>query len=236
MNRMLAIVAGLAVVLSASPGAQGPAGQPWDATFRALPKSENIDASMKRLSARPHHVGSPYDKDNAQWIQTQFKLAGWDTTLETFDVLFPTPRERVVELVAPTQFTAKLEEPAVAEDPTSGQKDEQLPTYNAYSIDGDVTAPLVYVNYGRPEDYDTLDQLGISARGAIVIARYGGVVARHQAEGRGRARRDRLPDLFRSERRRLLRRTGVSRRPDAAERRRAARQRDGHAALSGRSR
>ena len=191
MNRMLAIVAGLAVVLSASPGAQGPAGQPWDATFRALPKSENIDASMKRLSARPHHVGSPYDKDNALWIQTQFKLAGWDTTLETFDVLFPTPRERVVELVAPTRFAAKLEEPAVAEDPTSGQKDEQLPTYNAYSIDGDVTAPLVYVNYGRPEDYDTLDQLGISARGAIVIARYGGawrgikpkVAAEHGAIG-----------------------------------------------------
>jgi N-acetylated-alpha-linked acidic dipeptidase len=191
VNRMLAIVAGLAVVLSASPGAQGPAGQPWDATFRALPKSENIDASMKRLSARPHHVGSPYDKDNALWIQTQFKLAGWDTTLETFDVLFPTPRERVVELVAPTRFAAKLEEPAVAEDPTSGQKDEQLPTYNAYSIDGDVTAPLVYVNYGRPEDYDTLDQLGISARGAIVIARYGGawrgikpkVAAEHGAIG-----------------------------------------------------
>jgi N-acetylated-alpha-linked acidic dipeptidase len=191
VNRMLAIVAGLAVALSASPGAQGPAGQPWDATFRALPKSENIDASMKRLSARPHHVGSPYDKDNALWIQTQFKLAGWDTTLETFDVLFPTPRERVVELVAPTRFVAKLEEPAVAEDPTSGQKDEQLPTYNAYSIDGDVTAPLVYVNYGRPEDYDTLDQLGISARGAIVIARYGGawrgikpkVAAEHGAIG-----------------------------------------------------
>jgi N-acetylated-alpha-linked acidic dipeptidase len=128
---------------------------------------------MKRLSARPHHVGSPYDKDNALWIQTQFKLAGWDTTLETFDVLFPTPRERVVELVAPLRFNARLEEPPVPEDPTSSQKDEQLPSYNAYSIDGDVTAPLVYVNYGRPEDYETLDRLGISARGAIVIARYG---------------------------------------------------------------
>jgi len=160
-------------VLSAPAGAQGPAGQPWDAVFRTLPKPANIEASMKRLSARPHHVGSPYDKDNALWIQTQFKLAGWDTSLETFDVLFPTPRERVVELVAPTRFTAKLEEPPVAEDPTSSQKDEQLPSYNAYSIDGDVSAPLVYVNYGRPEDYDTLDRLGVSVRGSIVIARYG---------------------------------------------------------------
>jgi N-acetylated-alpha-linked acidic dipeptidase len=160
-------------VLSAPAGAQGPGGQPWDAVFRGLPKAANIEASMKRLSARPHHVGSPYDKDNALWIQTQFKLAGWDTTLETFDVLFPTPRERVVELVAPLRFNARLEEPPVPEDPTSSQKDEQLPSYNAYSIDGDVTAPLVYVNYGRPEDYETLDRLGISARGAIVIARYG---------------------------------------------------------------
>jgi N-acetylated-alpha-linked acidic dipeptidase len=169
----MAFVAGVSVVLSAPAGAQGPAGQPWDAVFRGLPKAANIEASMKRLSARPHHVGSPYDKDNALWIQTQFKLAGWDTTLETFDVLFPTPRERVVELVAPVRFSARLEEPPVPEDPTSSQKDEQLPSYNAYSIDGDVTAPLVYVNYGRPEDYETLDRLGISARGAIVIARYG---------------------------------------------------------------
>src|SRR4029078_12972906 len=103
---------------------------------------------MKRLSARPHHVGSAYDKDNAQWLLAQFKAFGWDAQIETFDVLFPTPRERLLELVAPTRFTAKLEEPAVAEDPTSSQKTEQLPTYNAYSIDGDVTAPLVYVNYG----------------------------------------------------------------------------------------
>jgi N-acetylated-alpha-linked acidic dipeptidase len=163
----------VSVVLAAPAGAQAPAGQAWDAVFRGLPKAANIEASMKRLSARPHHVGSPYDKDNALWIQTQFKLAGWDTTLETFDVLFPTPRERVVELVAPVRFNARLEEPPVPEDPTSSQKDEQLPSYNAYSIDGDVTAPLVYVNYGRPEDYDVLDRLGISARGAIVIARYG---------------------------------------------------------------
>ena len=173
MKRWIAFVVGVSVVLSAPAGAQAPGGQPWDAVFRGLPKAANIEASMKRLSARPHHVGSPYDKDNALWIQTQFKLAGWDTTLETFDVLFPTPRERVVELVAPVRFNARLEEPPVPEDPTSSQKDEQLPSYNAYSIDGDVTAPLVYVNYGRPEDYETLDRLGISARGAIVIARYG---------------------------------------------------------------
>ena len=129
---------------------------------------------MERLSARPHHVGAPYTKDNAEWMLARFREWGWEARIETYDVLFPTPKERLLEMTAPTRFRATLEEPAVAVDPTSGQKDEQLPTYNAYSIDGDVTAPLVYVNYGRPEDYDELDALGISVRGAIVIARYGG--------------------------------------------------------------
>ena len=129
---------------------------------------------MRRLSARPHHVGSPYDKDNAEWLRAQYASYGFDATIERFDVLFPVPIERVLELVAPTKFTAKLEEPPVAVDPTSSQKSEQLPTYNAYSADGDVTAPLVYVNYGVPADYDALERQGISVKGAIVIARYGG--------------------------------------------------------------
>jgi N-acetylated-alpha-linked acidic dipeptidase len=129
---------------------------------------------MKRLSARPHHVGSPYDKENAEWILSRFKEWGWDAHIENFEVLFPTPKERLVELVEPTKFTAKLEEPTVPEDPTSSQHDEQLPTYNAYSADGDVTGSLVYVNYGVPEDYEQLERLGISVKGAIVIARYGG--------------------------------------------------------------
>ena len=153
--------------------AQAPAGKAWDESFRALPQPANLKSYMQRLSARPHHVGSPYDKDNAEWILARFKEWGWQAEIERFDVLFPTPKERRLELVEPSKFTAKLEEPAVDGDPTSGQKAEQLPSYNAYSIDGDVTAPLVYVNYGRPEDYELLDRLGVSVRGAIAIARYG---------------------------------------------------------------
>lgn len=129
---------------------------------------------MKRLSARPHHVGSAYNKDNAEWMLARFKEWGWNARIEQYDVLFPTPKERVLEMTAPTRFKAALEEPVVAVDPTSNQKSEQLPTYNAYSIDGDVTAPLVYVNYGRPEDYEELDAAGVSVKGAIVLARYGG--------------------------------------------------------------
>src|SRR4030095_14872523 len=146
MRNLLRTLLTITIVLwSVAPSAQSP--KPWDETFRSLPQPDNIKASMQRLSARPHHVGSPYDKDNAEWIQARFKEWGWDATIEQFDVLFPTPKERLLELVEPTKFTARLEEPTVGVDPTSGQKAEQLPSYNAYSIDGDVTAPLVYVNY-----------------------------------------------------------------------------------------
>ena len=145
----------------------------WEKKFQDGIVADNLRESLRRLSARPHHVGSPYDKDNAEWMLGKFKEYGFDAHIETFQVLFPTPKERLVEIVAPTQFHARLQEPVVAADPTSSQKSEQLPTYNAYSIDGDVTAPLVYVNYGMREDYEELDRLGISVKGAIVIARYG---------------------------------------------------------------
>jgi N-acetylated-alpha-linked acidic dipeptidase len=145
----------------------------WENKFRAIPSPQILRDTMQRLSARPHHVGSPYDKQNAEWILSRFKEWGLDAEIETFDVLFPTPKQRVVELLEPVHYTAKLQEPPVAVDPTSNQQSEQLPTYNAYSIDGDVTGKLVYVNYGVPKDYDALDRLGVSVKGAIVIARYG---------------------------------------------------------------
>ncbi|MGE5205295.1 MAG: M28 family metallopeptidase [Chlamydiota bacterium] len=147
--------------------------QQWESKFRALPDPNILRANMQVLSARPHHVGSPYDKQNAEWILAHYKQWGWDAHIETFEVLFPTPKQRLVELIEPTHFTAKLQEPPVMVDPTSNQQSEQLPTYNAYSGDGDVTGPLVYVNYGLREDYEVLDRMGISVKGAIVIARYG---------------------------------------------------------------
>jgi N-acetylated-alpha-linked acidic dipeptidase len=144
-----------------------------ESKFRAVPDRANLRQYMERLSAHPHHVGSPYDKDNAEWMLAKFQQWGWDAKIETYDVLFPTPRERALELVEPGHFTARLQEPPVSGDPTSSQTGEQLPSYNAYSIDGDVTAPLVYVNYGAPDDYEELERLGVSVKGAIVIARYG---------------------------------------------------------------
>jgi N-acetylated-alpha-linked acidic dipeptidase len=145
----------------------------WESRFRDVPEPARIKETMRRLSARPHHVGSAYDKDNAEWLLAQLKSYGLDARIEVFSALFPTPRERHVELQGATKFVAKLQEPALDVDLTSAQTAEQLPTYNAYSRDGDVTAPLVYVNYGRPQDYEMLDRMGVSVKGAIVIARYG---------------------------------------------------------------
>ena len=145
----------------------------WEHKFRDIPDRDRLRTNMQRLSARPHNVGSPYDKDNAEWILAQLKSYGLDAQIEVFSALFPTPKSRLLELQGPTPYKAKLQEPALSIDPTSGQTSEQLPTYNAYSHDGDVTAPLVYVNYGRPEDYEILDRHGVSVKGAIVLARYG---------------------------------------------------------------
>src|ERR1039457_5147800 len=146
----------------------------WEAKFPAIPDPAALRAYMQLLSARPHHVGSAYDKEHAEWIAAKAKEWGLDAQIETFDVLFPTPKERLLEMTEPTRVVARIPEPAVTGDATSAQQNEQLPVYNAYSIDGDVTAPLVYVNYGIPADYEELDRLGISVKGAIVIARYGG--------------------------------------------------------------
>jgi N-acetylated-alpha-linked acidic dipeptidase len=144
-----------------------------EARFDASVRRSDIRDWVERLSRRPHHVGSPYGKENAEWMAALFRSWGYDTRIETFDVLFPTPRVRQVEMLAPRPFRAALAEPALAEDATSGQASEQLPTYNAYSIDGDVTGELVYVNYGVPADYEELEKRGIDVKGKIVIARYG---------------------------------------------------------------
>ena len=167
--KFLTVAAALAALAAAAPDTE----VQWERDYRALPRPESIREFNRRLSAVPHHVGSPGGADNAKWIAEKFREFGLEARIETFDVLFPTPKERLLELVEPSAFRASLAEPPVAGDPTSSQKDLQLPTYNAYSIDGDVTAPLVYVNYGVPADYERLERLGIDVRGTIVIARYG---------------------------------------------------------------
>jgi N-acetylated-alpha-linked acidic dipeptidase len=163
----------------------------WEKQFDAILKASNQDEWMKFLSSHPHHVGSPQDKANAEYMAALFRSWGYQTDIVTYYPLFPTPKTRVLELLGAKPYKAKLQEPTLPEDKTSSQKTEQLPTYNAYSADGDVTAELVFVNRGIPADYEELERMGIDVRGKIVIAKYGGswrgikpkVAAEHGAIG-----------------------------------------------------
>ncbi|MBT8096027.1 MAG: M28 family peptidase [Woeseia sp.] len=128
---------------------------------------------MRRLAAKPHHVGSKAGKENADYIASLFESWGYDVELAEYRILLPTPATRELELVAPTQFTASLTEDSLPEDPSTAVRDELLPPYNAFSIDGDIEGELVFVNYGIPEDYELLERYGIDVKGKIAIAKYG---------------------------------------------------------------
>jgi N-acetylated-alpha-linked acidic dipeptidase len=145
-----------------------------EAEFDGYLKAANLEQWMKTLAARPHHLGSSYGKQDAEFIRDLFKSWGYESRIETYRVLFPTPKVRLLEMTGPTKYKAGLTEPALKEDATSGQSGEQLPVYNAWSADGDVTGDLVFVNYGVPADYERLEKLGIDVKGKIVIAKYGG--------------------------------------------------------------
>ncbi len=142
--------------------------------FRALPEAARAHQNMLTLAAHPHNVGSAAQRKNAEWVLAQYKSWGWDAHIEQFDVLYPTPKYQVLEMVSPTPFKAKLVETPLPDDPYTHETATQLPGYNIYSADGDVTGPLVYANYGMLDDYAELARHGISVKGAIVITRYGG--------------------------------------------------------------
>ena len=177
---LLFVVAILAAPLAAQqdltihgfPKAQQDSERSHEALVRGVPSRDTLRALVRLYSAVPHEAGTERSHHVAELILARYRALGFDARIEQFEALMPRPLIRRLELVAPTRFVAGLREPALAQDPTTGQTD-QLPTFNAYSADGDVTGELVYVNYGRPEDYHVLDSLGISVRGKIVIARYG---------------------------------------------------------------
>lgn len=140
--------------------------------LKATPDTARLRQYLRVTTEEPHHASSPGSKAVAEWALARFKEFGLDAQIEVFEALMPIPVTRHVELLAPERYVARLAEPPISEDKDSGDRG-QLPTYNAYSADGDVTGELVYVNYGVPEDYEQLAKLGIDVRGKIVIAKYG---------------------------------------------------------------
>ena len=168
---------------------------------------------MQRIAARPHHLGSPYDKDNAEWILARFKEWGLDARIETLRCALSNAERRVPwNWWRPRGSWRSSRSRRLLRILPPDQQAEQLPTYNAYSVDGDVTAPLVYVNFGIPEDYEQLERLGISVKGRNRHRPLRRLLARHQAEGRGRAWGGRLPDLLGPPRGRLCSRARSFRR------------------------
>ena len=153
------------LALGAEPG--------WEEKFRQIPQPDNIKQYMQVMSEEPHHAGSPASKRVAEYVLARFREWGLEAQIEEFEALLPTPKERSLELLEPEKFTAALKEPAIAEDKDSSDAG-QLPTFNAYSPDGDVTAQVVYVNQGVTQDYERLSRMGIDVKGKVVLARYGG--------------------------------------------------------------
>ncbi|HTJ11661.1 MAG TPA: transferrin receptor-like dimerization domain-containing protein [Dinghuibacter sp.] len=168
MRKFLTAAAVACLYLTA--GAQN---SPIETRFDGYLDAARLGSRLKVMSAHPHHVGSPGDQAVARYIYDQYKSFGFDVTIDTFYVLFPTPKTRELEMTGPVHYKAVLAEPPVPGDSTSSQTSEQLPTYNAWSADGDVSGELVYVGYGLPDDYDQLARRGIDVKGKIVIARYG---------------------------------------------------------------
>lgn len=161
-------------VLAASAPMPAPSAQAaLERDFDAVINPDEMRAWLKQMSAEPNHVGSPHDKANAEWELAQFKQFGWDAHIETFSVLYPTPVSETVELLGDKPYKATLQERPIAGDSSASAKDLALPAYLAYQGDGDVTAPIVYVNYGMQDDYKALQRMGIDVKGKIVIARYG---------------------------------------------------------------
>lgn len=201
--RIFSIVAAVLVALAATPQPQeapsllgfspsaAAAQHDLERRFDEELRAENLREWMRRLTAEPFWTGSPYNREMAEWTAEQFRDWGFDVEIEEYQVLYPLPRIRELELLSPTRYTASLREPPVAGDATSAIEENRLPTYNAFSADGDVTAELVYVNQGVPADYEVLESMGIDVEGKIVIARYGGswrgikpkVAAEHGAIG-----------------------------------------------------
>ena len=127
-----------------------------ESRFDSALNPQNLNDWMKHMSSKPHHVGSPWSKQNAEFAAKLFKSWGFQSEIETFEVLVPFPKIRKLELVAPEKVSLQLQEPALKEDATSGITKDVLPGYNAFSADGNVTAELVFVNYGIPADYEEL--------------------------------------------------------------------------------
>ena len=142
-------------------------------SFRAVPAANSAREHLRRLTAEPHVAGTREDYATAIYVRDQIRSYGISAELKEYEVLLPYPKQPgIVELVTPRRERLMLREAVVPEDPSSSHS-KIIPLFNGYSPSGDVTAPLVYVNYGLPPDYEALKKIGVDVKGKIAIVRYG---------------------------------------------------------------
>lgn len=141
--------------------------------FLAVPTPQSAESHLKILTAAPHLAGTPEDRETAEYVAKQFRAAGLETRIDEYKVWLDYPGQILVETVAPANL--KMVGPSKENiDGDPFQNDPRvIPAFNGGSPSGDVTAEVVYANYGRPEDFRKLEELGIDVKGKIVIVRYG---------------------------------------------------------------
>lgn len=146
--------------------------QETERAFRGVPTPSQAENDIRTLSRQPHVASTPQDYDTVRYVQDQFRSAGLVTKIVPYEVMLPFPKEVKVDLVAPIEHVGPSLETAPPGDPDPPDP-HIIPAYNAFSPSADVTAPVVYANYGLPEDYERLAAWGVDVAGKIVIVRYG---------------------------------------------------------------
>jgi N-acetylated-alpha-linked acidic dipeptidase len=149
--------------------------QQCEARLQQLPTTAAFREHLRTITAEPHPTGSAAQLRVAQYLADAMRRAGLEVELAEYDVYLPQLDGLIneVQIVSPVRLRLQNQEPPLPEDPFTSHAD-LLPGWNAYSGSGDVTAGVVYANYGRKEDFEELDRLGISVAGQVVLARYGG--------------------------------------------------------------
>jgi N-acetylated-alpha-linked acidic dipeptidase len=140
--------------------------------LQRVPDATSAQRHLRLLTAEPHMAGTEGSRRVADYILARLREYGFQAELARYRVWLPLPVEVSLQLVEPAEMELARAETPFEWDTTSYDAGAVM-AFNGYSPSGDVTAPVVYANYGLPEDYAELERLGVDVGGKIVLVRYG---------------------------------------------------------------